>query len=70
MTSIEMGIPEMPAPDYPAEVRERLEADAREIVARYPDSRSALLPLLHLVQSEEGGMSPAPDSASAPRCWS
>ncbi|WP_420856835.1 NADH-quinone oxidoreductase subunit NuoE [Streptomyces qinglanensis] len=44
----------MPAPDYPAEVRERLEADAREIVARYPDSRSALLPLLHLVQSEEG----------------
>ncbi|WP_078534612.1 MULTISPECIES: NADH-quinone oxidoreductase subunit NuoE [Streptomyces] len=49
-----MGIPEMPAPDYPAEVRERLEADAREIVARYPDSRSALLPLLHLVQSEEG----------------
>ncbi|OEV00851.1 NADH dehydrogenase [Streptomyces qinglanensis] len=54
MTSIEMGIPEMPAPDYPAEVRERLEADAREIVARYPDSRSALLPLLHLVQSEEG----------------
>ncbi|SES36906.1 NADH-quinone oxidoreductase subunit E [Streptomyces qinglanensis] len=54
MTSIEIGIPEMPAPDYPAEVRERLEADAREIVARYPDSRSALLPLLHLVQSEEG----------------
>ncbi|MGP3985710.1 NADH-quinone oxidoreductase subunit NuoE [Streptomyces sp. 3N207] len=49
-----MGIPEMPAPDYPAEVRERLEADARDIIARYPDSRSALLPLLHLVQSEEG----------------
>ncbi|MBQ0866718.1 NADH-quinone oxidoreductase subunit NuoE [Streptomyces smyrnaeus] len=54
MTSVEMGIPEMPAPDYPAEVRERLEADAREIIARYPDSRSALLPMLHLVQSEEG----------------
>ncbi|MGI5349509.1 NADH-quinone oxidoreductase subunit NuoE [Streptomyces sp. CA-250714] len=54
MTNVEMGIPEMPAPDYPAEVRERLEADAREIIARYPDSRSALLPLLHLVQSEEG----------------
>ncbi|NGO67171.1 NADH-quinone oxidoreductase subunit NuoE [Streptomyces boncukensis] len=44
----------MPAPDYPADVRERLEADAREIIGRYPDSRSALLPLLHLVQSEEG----------------
>ncbi|WP_206305846.1 NADH-quinone oxidoreductase subunit NuoE [Actinacidiphila soli] len=44
----------MPAPDYPADVRQRLEADAREIIARYPSSRSALLPLLHLVQAEEG----------------
>jgi NADH-quinone oxidoreductase subunit E len=49
-----LGIPEMPAPDYPADVRERLERDAKEIIARYPDSRSALLPLLHLVQAEEG----------------
>jgi NADH-quinone oxidoreductase subunit E len=47
-------MPELPAPDYPAEVRARLETDAREIIARYPDSRSALLPMLHLVQSEEG----------------
>ena len=47
-------MPQLPAPDYPAEVRDRLEADAREVIARYPDSRSALLPLLHLVQSEEG----------------
>jgi NADH-quinone oxidoreductase subunit E len=33
---------------------------AREIIARYPEgrSRSALLPLLHLVQSEEGFVSP------------
>ncbi|MER5970153.1 NADH-quinone oxidoreductase subunit NuoE [Streptomyces sp. NPDC002055] len=44
----------MPAPDFPAEVRSRLEEDAREVIARYPDSRSALLPLLHLVQAEEG----------------
>jgi NADH-quinone oxidoreductase subunit E len=29
-------------------------AAAREVIARYPRSRSALLPLLHLVQSEEG----------------
>jgi len=49
-----LGIPEMPAPDYPAEVRARLAADAGEVIARYPDSRSALLPLLHLVQSQEG----------------
>lgn len=35
-------------------------ARAREIVARYPEgrSRSALLPMLHLVQAEEGWVSP------------
>jgi NADH-quinone oxidoreductase subunit E len=31
---------------------------AKEIVARYPRPRSALLPLLHLVQAEEGYVSP------------
>jgi NADH-quinone oxidoreductase subunit E len=31
---------------------------AQEIVARYPKPRSALLPLLHLVQSDEGYVSP------------
>ncbi|MET8906355.1 NADH-quinone oxidoreductase subunit NuoE [Micromonospora sp. NPDC004551] len=42
---------------FTEETRER----AREIIARYPAdrSRSALLPLLHLVQSEEGYVSPA-----------
>jgi NADH-quinone oxidoreductase subunit E len=30
---------------------------AKEIIARYPQSRSALLPLLHLVQSVEGHVS-------------
>ncbi|ORT59758.1 NADH-quinone oxidoreductase subunit E [Streptomyces sp. CB03238] len=54
MTDVSLGMPQLPAPDYPADVRARLEADAREVIARYPDSRSALLPLLHLVQSEEG----------------
>ncbi|MGW3291710.1 NADH-quinone oxidoreductase subunit NuoE [Streptomyces sp. NPDC001002] len=52
--SVSLGMPELPAPAYPDDVRARLEADGREIIARYPDSRSALLPLLHLVQSEEG----------------
>ncbi|MFI0511303.1 NADH-quinone oxidoreductase subunit NuoE [Streptomyces sp. WSLK1-5] len=51
---VSLGMPALPAPAYPDDVRTRLEADAREIIARYPDSRSALLPLLHLVQSEEG----------------
>src|SRR5215217_4832770 len=31
---------------------------ARQIIARYPKARSALLPMLHLVQSEEGYVSP------------
>jgi NADH-quinone oxidoreductase subunit E len=39
-------------------VRDRLVADAQEIIARYPRSRSALLPVLHLVQAEEGYVSP------------
>ncbi|MFE3646960.1 MULTISPECIES: NADH-quinone oxidoreductase subunit NuoE [unclassified Streptomyces] len=47
-------MPRLPAPDYPADVKARLAADAKEVIARYPDSRSALLPLLHLVQAEEG----------------
>src|SRR5436190_7101998 len=35
-------------------------ARAREIIARYPDGpRSALLPLLHLVQADEGHVSQA-----------
>ncbi|MEE6261214.1 NADH-quinone oxidoreductase subunit NuoE [Plantactinospora sonchi] len=40
---------------------EKLSERAKEIIARYPAdrSRSALLPLLHLVQSEEGYVSPA-----------
>ncbi|GAA2064892.1 NADH-quinone oxidoreductase subunit NuoE [Streptomyces carpaticus] len=54
MTDVQLGMPQLPPPAYPDEVRERLTADAREIIGRYPDSRSALLPLLHLVQSEEG----------------
>ncbi|EMF01110.1 NADH dehydrogenase subunit E [Streptomyces mobaraensis NBRC 13819 = DSM 40847] len=53
-TETHLGMPQLPAPDYPADVRARLEADAREVIGRYPDSRSALLPLLHLVQAEEG----------------
>ena len=54
---VSLGMPQLPAPAYPAEVRTRLEADAKEVIARYPGSRSALLPLLHLVQSEEGYVS-------------
>ena len=47
--------PPIGGPDsYPADVTERLAADAAVIIARYPQARSALLPLLHLVQSQDG----------------
>jgi NADH-quinone oxidoreductase subunit E len=42
---------------FEPDVAERLERDAKEIIARYPRPRSALLPLLHLVQAEEGHVS-------------
>ncbi|MCF8611036.1 NADH-quinone oxidoreductase subunit NuoE [Gordonia sp. HY285] len=46
---------EFTGPDaFPADVVDTLRAEADEIVQRYPQSRSALLPLLHLVQSVDG----------------
>ena len=44
---------------FDEDTRARLDADAAQVVARYPHARSALLPLLHLVQSEDGYVSPA-----------
>ncbi len=46
------------AAGYDEATRARLAADAAAIVARYPKARSALLPLLHLVQSQDGYVSP------------
>lgn len=43
---------------YDEATLEKLEADAAEIIGRYPQKRSALLPLLHLVQSVDGYVSP------------
>jgi NADH-quinone oxidoreductase subunit E len=39
------------------ETRAQLDAAAAEIIARYPRSRSALMPLLYLLQAEEGYIS-------------
>ena len=44
---------------YPADVTARLETSGKDIIARYPRSRSALLPLLHLAQSEDGYLTKA-----------
>ncbi len=48
--------PESKAP-YADDVLARLHEDAAQVVARYPQKRSALLPLLHLVQSVDGYVS-------------
>jgi NADH-quinone oxidoreductase subunit E len=44
---------------YPADIEAHLAADAAQIIARYPSPRSALLPLLHLVQAEDGYLTAA-----------
>jgi NADH-quinone oxidoreductase subunit E len=69
MTAIELRLgprPDEPGPpitrgpqSYPADVTTRLAADAAAIIGRYPSPRSALLPMLHLVQAEEGFLTPA-----------
>ena len=45
---------------YTPDTLARLQADAAQIIARYPDghSRSALLPMLHLIQSVDGYRQP------------
>jgi len=39
-------------------ISDRTRAEARQIMTRYPRARSALLPMLHLVQSEHGYVTP------------
>lgn len=55
MTAAELA-PEQ-APGDPAVFDELTRERTRAIIARYPQSRSALLPLLHLVQSVQGHVS-------------
>jgi NADH-quinone oxidoreductase subunit E len=42
----------------PTGISEETRSRAAEVLARYPKPRSALLPLLHLMQSDEGYVSP------------
>ncbi len=48
-----------PIADEPTEFSDEFHASAELLVKRYPVARSALLPLLHLVQSEHGYVSTA-----------
>ena len=68
MTTVELVLgsrPDEPGPPvggpaaYPSDVEARLSTDADAIVARYPHPRSALLPMLHLVQAEDGCLTAA-----------
>jgi NADH-quinone oxidoreductase subunit E len=69
MTVVELRLgprPDEPGPpithgpqSYSAEVSARLTEDATKVIARYPEARSALLPLLHLVQAEDRFLTPA-----------
>jgi NADH-quinone oxidoreductase subunit E len=47
-------------PGDPSVFSDQVRADAAELIARYPEgqARSALLPMLHLVQSEQGYVTP------------
>ena len=46
-------------------IDEKTYGELREIAARYPQARSGLLPMLHLVQSAEGSVTPAGIDACA-----
>ena len=49
-----LTVPEESKEPWPADVEAQFRADAAVVIARYPQARSALLPLLHLVQSVDG----------------
>jgi NADH-quinone oxidoreductase subunit E len=59
-TNFRTSVINLDRPGDPSVFSEQTRAEAAELVARYPDgeSRSALLPLLHLVQSEQGYVTP------------
>jgi len=45
--------------DNSTAIKEKTMAELRELASRYPQARSALIPMLHLVQSVDGRISPA-----------
>ena len=51
--------------DQSSNIDEQTIAELRELAGRYPQARSALLPMLHLVQSVDGRVSPAGVKACA-----
>jgi NADH-quinone oxidoreductase subunit E len=60
MTNFRTAVMRLERPGDPSVFGEDVRAAAAELVARYPEgqARSALLPMLHLVQSEQGYVTP------------
>ena len=58
MASVELDLQPPVDRSRVAPLTEQTRVEAREIIARYPQARSALLPMLHLVQSVQGYVSP------------
>jgi NADH-quinone oxidoreductase subunit E len=56
MTNFRTSVIQLDRPGDPSVFSEQTRREAAELIARYPDGhgRSALLPMLHLVQSEQG----------------
>jgi NADH-quinone oxidoreductase subunit E len=52
------GVPMTDVPTTGSGLRDTTYDELRQIAARYPQPRSGLLPMLHLVQSEEGRVTP------------
>ncbi len=59
MTNQRLSLIDIGRPGDPSVFGEQVRTEAAEIIARYPagESRSALLPMLHLVQAEQGYVS-------------
>ncbi|HVL91510.1 MAG TPA: NAD(P)H-dependent oxidoreductase subunit E [Actinomycetota bacterium] len=51
-----LGVPRLPGPPRPP-LSEHARAEAQRLMARYPEPRSALLPMLYLVQADHGFVS-------------
>ncbi len=60
MTNFRTSVIDLERPGDPSVFGPQVRDAARQIIARYPEgqARSALLPMLHLVQSEEGHVTP------------
>jgi NADH-quinone oxidoreductase subunit E len=59
-TNFRTSVINLDRPGDPSVFSDQVRADAAELISRYPagQARSALLPLLHLVQSEQGYVTP------------